>query len=240
MQTGFLISFFPLKLGVASACLWETSATDAARGGKLRACFCVFRKLPLSVRGRNLVQTHCLFIVCIYYEVTSSHSESVEKEVEPPEGCEVAHLLMELRENKGITSTLLPPDTHRYTPTPTPTPFFPLFSPVLSLCICLTLFPFRILPFSSSVFRLFYLKLFTVSLTLTARRPHLCRVFAAALRKKGCCLRLANLPPDAPPTPKQSARLHKSCGFTGSLKKLSLVTTARLLPVRPDRRPPAF
>lgn len=130
------------------------------------------------------MQTYCLFIVCIYYEVTSSHSESVEKEVEPPEGCEVAHLL---QENKGITSTLLPPDTHRYTPlplSPPPPPFFPLFSPVLSLRIRLTLFPFRFLPSSSSVFRLFYLKLFTVSLTLTARRPHLCRVFAAALRKR--------------------------------------------------------
>lgn len=75
------------------------------------------------------MQTYCLFIVCIYYEVTSSHSESVEKEVEPPEGCEVAHLLMELRQNKGITSTLLPPDTHRCPPTPTThtTTFFPLF-----------------------------------------------------------------------------------------------------------------
>lgn len=68
--------------------------------------------------------------------------------------------------------------------------------------------------------------------------PRLCR--RAPEKVVAFVWQTCHLMPHPTPTPKQSARLHKSWGFTGSLKKLSLVTTARLLPVRPDRRPPAF
>lgn len=129
------------------------------------------------------MQTHCLFIVCIYHEVTSSHSESVEKEVKPPEGCEVAHLLKQKHHLHFTAPRHTPLHPH-----PPPPPFFP---PFLSRSV--TLHPPHPLPvpFSPLLFICFPSLLSQAFYCVTHADsaapplvPRLCRVFAAALRKR--------------------------------------------------------
>lgn len=100
--------------------------------------------------------------------------------------------------NRGITYTLQPPDTHTHPAADTHlTPS--LFT--LSRCHSASIQPFSFLffplgfpfiCFPSPLSQAFYCVTHTDS-TL----PHLFCAFAAAHRK-GCCLCLANLPPDAP------------------------------------------